>query len=436
MQPRPRDLTSGKFKIRSTSPRSPVTQAELVRTITNGIPGTAMPSFRFLTEGDRRALAEYVASLAKLPSEDKAEAVAVPPEPPVTPERLAEGKQLYSDLGCAACHGEQGRGDGAAAPYLKDEWGSKTPPRDLTREPYKGGDSDRDVYLRFAAGMPGTPMPSYADTIAPEKVWSLVMYVQSLRLPQPAATAGDQVARGKELLAQKHCLACHTLPEGSSQGAGVTPADGGRQTADRVETAGGGRDSQATVLPDRRRRGGSLGPPLDLAARQLNLTWAREFLLRPREQGKIFPAFPYRMPDLGLTPAEVDAILAYLAAAAGRAYDARAAPTPRIETAELVRGRALFAVSCAACHHLAGGPPTAPSEQQGPSLARARQRLDFDFMLAYVADPRRYNPRAVMTPTHLRPDDVGAIAAFVWTQQPRVTSRVRSDQPSRSDPPR
>src|SRR5262245_51973358 len=48
MQPRPRDLTSGKFKLRSTRATAPISDDELLATITNGIPGTAMPSFRFL----------------------------------------------------------------------------------------------------------------------------------------------------------------------------------------------------------------------------------------------------------------------------------------------------------------------------------------------------------------------------------------------------
>ena len=46
--------------------------------------------------------------------------VTVPTPPPMTPERLSRGKQLYAEAECLACHGERGRGDGPSAPTLKD----------------------------------------------------------------------------------------------------------------------------------------------------------------------------------------------------------------------------------------------------------------------------------------------------------------------------
>src|SRR3990167_8517237 len=49
--PKPRDLTSGKFKIRSTS--SLPTDDDLFRVVTQGIPGTAMPSWTVLSDVQR-----------------------------------------------------------------------------------------------------------------------------------------------------------------------------------------------------------------------------------------------------------------------------------------------------------------------------------------------------------------------------------------------
>ena len=46
LYPKPRDLTAGKFKIRSTPSGSLPTNEDLLKTISNGIPGTSMPSWR------------------------------------------------------------------------------------------------------------------------------------------------------------------------------------------------------------------------------------------------------------------------------------------------------------------------------------------------------------------------------------------------------
>ena len=393
MQPRPRDLTSGKFKLRSTWARSPVTNAELLATITNGIPGTAMPSFRYLDSADREALAQFVAGIAGLPDTDEADVVEIPPEPPVTAERLAEGKQLYFDLGCPACHGDEGRGDGLAGPYLKDEWGSKTPPRDLTSAVYKGGDSDRDLYLRFSIGMPGTPMPSYADTVSPERMWSLVMYLQSIRRPPPPPPS-DPVAWGRQLVEEKHCLACHSLPHRPSHAGdvAVAPRPSGR-------------------------RGGAVGPGLDLAARKLNPTWTRSFLLEPRAHGKIYPAWPYRMPDLGLDAAQVDAIRAYLSSLLGRSPERTPSATPPIDDASRLRGRMLYAAACASCHSLGPFSATAPEERRGPGLDRAVERLDHDFIVEYLADPKRYDPVSGKERSNLRAEDLRAVVRFLWAER-------------------
>jgi len=380
MQPRPRDLTSGKFKLRSTSTGTPISNAELLATITNGIAGTAMPSFRFLSESDRRQLVEYVASIAHLPEEDNAVAVEIPPAPPASPQLIEAGKQLYADLGCPACHGPTGRGDGAASPFLRDEWGSKTPPRDLTTEPLKGGDSERDLYLRFAIGIPGTPMPSYADAVSPEKLWALVFYVKSLR-PQPGAAAhpAAPIAWGKQIVAEKHCLACHSLPRPDPPG----------------------------------REGGAVGPPLDLEARLLNLAWMKEYLEHPRAAGKIYPSFVYRMPDLALSAAEAGAVIAYLTSVVGRAPAARAA-TPAIDAAEAARGMALYAGACAACHKLGDAAATAPSADQGPDLTFAAKRYDYDFVLRYVADPTKYDAAARMPAPKLDAAEIAAVVQYVW----------------------
>ena len=46
--PKPRNFTDGLFKIRTTPGGFPPTNQDLFNTITNGMPGSAMPGFAFL----------------------------------------------------------------------------------------------------------------------------------------------------------------------------------------------------------------------------------------------------------------------------------------------------------------------------------------------------------------------------------------------------
>lgn len=197
LYPKPRHFNSGLFKIKSTPPGFLPSDEDLVRTITRGMPGSSMPSFTYLTEQQRRDGAQYVKYLTAYVDasgrrinffeEEQAKGlviqpVQVPPEPPVTVQSLARGQGVYYKLNCLTCHGLTGEGMGTSAPGLKDFWGFSLPPRDFNTGAFRGGHTGRDLYLRTATGLPGTPMPSFDDKmVSPEDRWALVHYVQSLR---------------------------------------------------------------------------------------------------------------------------------------------------------------------------------------------------------------------------------------------------------------
>jgi high-affinity iron transporter len=116
--------------------------------------------------------------------------VPIPQPPPVTPERLARGKQLYADAECLACHGDSGRGDGKSAPELKDSLKLPIVATDLRRPArFKNGSRPEDIYRTLVTGFAGTPMPSYADSLEPDQTWDLVYYVLSLS-GDPGRAAG------------------------------------------------------------------------------------------------------------------------------------------------------------------------------------------------------------------------------------------------------
>lgn len=180
--PKPRDFTTGTFRLHSTATGDPPTDDDLFRTVTNGMPGSAMPSFGFLTEQDRRAVVAVIKTFAPDVFEWQADARVIEPgtAPPESPALTQLGRQVYSRMGCANCHGESGRGDGPAVGTQHDNQGNPAFPNDLTRGIYKGGSDPRDIYLRYTTGMSGSPMPSFELNTTDEERWALAYYVRSL----------------------------------------------------------------------------------------------------------------------------------------------------------------------------------------------------------------------------------------------------------------
>lgn len=182
---RPRDLTVGNYKFRSTGSGSLPLDQDLFRTVTNGIPGT-MPSFSGLSAEQRWQVVAYIKTFYAGFQEEMPELASIP-EFPIAPsaDSVQRGKALYLEMDCHSCHGEQGQGEGdvALAGQLKDSTRLPISPNDLTnRTGWKNGSTARDVVRTLFTGLDGTPMPSYASQFAgqEEDAWHLANYVLSL----------------------------------------------------------------------------------------------------------------------------------------------------------------------------------------------------------------------------------------------------------------
>lgn len=197
LYPKPRDFSAGQFKIKSTPGQALPTDADLLDSVTRGLPGSSMPSFSYLTGPERHDVVQYVKYLtARTDSSGNrvnlfeqaaannqlAQPVVVPPEPAAGVQELTLGREVFKRLQCTLCHGETGAGDGPQVPTLKDTAGLPVRPRDFNTGLFRGGHTGRDLYLRINNGLPGTPMIPYGDDLLkPEERWALVHYVQSLR---------------------------------------------------------------------------------------------------------------------------------------------------------------------------------------------------------------------------------------------------------------
>jgi DMSO reductase family type II enzyme heme b subunit len=204
MLPRPRDFTQALYNIRTTASGALPTDEDILAIIDRGMPGTTMPGWEdLLSSNEREALVQYLKSFSRFFTPDEV------PEPlefsratRSNADVIAEGERLFRELAdCAACHGNEGRGDGESAPTLTDDE-RDLPIRvaDLTENwLFNGGGEVEDIYRRLLTGLDGTPMPSLADVITAgvitdEQLWAVAHYVRSLSPDDPPGIT--EVVRG------------------------------------------------------------------------------------------------------------------------------------------------------------------------------------------------------------------------------------------------
>jgi cytochrome c oxidase cbb3-type subunit 2 len=181
MSTKPRDYRDGTYKWRSTPSGSLPLDSDLEHTLLNGLQGTYMPPWRSLDAISRGDVIAYIKTFSPRFATEKPQApIVIPPDPGYSDASVKLGAAVYEKYQCSQCHGAGGQGDGPSATGLKDDWGNDIVPYDLTKGHVKCGDQSTDIYRVFMAGLAGTPMPNFADSLSTADAWDLVHFIQSL----------------------------------------------------------------------------------------------------------------------------------------------------------------------------------------------------------------------------------------------------------------
>ena len=183
LRPRPRNFTTGKFKVRTTPNGALPTHQDLVNIIRRGMPYTSMPAWPNFSDQEVSDLAYFITTFSPDFSnpENVPKPVPLPSAPSATKESIELGKKLYVETGCVKCHGTLGRGDGPSAPTLMDDWGHPIRAADLAQSwTFRGGSSREDIFRTMSTGLNGTPMPSFLDALKPEQRWAITDFIVSL----------------------------------------------------------------------------------------------------------------------------------------------------------------------------------------------------------------------------------------------------------------
>ncbi len=189
LNPKPRNLVEGSFKFRTTPSGNLPTVTDLLRTINQGIPGTAMPPFQEVSDSEKMAIITFIRSLRPDFKEARPEKLVITiPEPPqaIFSNKAAliaaakKGKVHFTSA-CVSCHGDTGIGNGPSAETLVDSYEQPIKPANLTKPFIKSGKTAKDVFKAITTGLDGSPMPAFQDIFDEAKRWELVAYVFYLR---------------------------------------------------------------------------------------------------------------------------------------------------------------------------------------------------------------------------------------------------------------
>jgi mono/diheme cytochrome c family protein len=183
LRPRPRNFTTGKFKIRTTPNGALPTHQDIVNVIRRGMPYSSMPAWPNFSDQEVSDLAYFITTFSPdfANPERVPQPVSLPSAPRSSKESIETGKKVYEETGCPRCHGTLGRGDGPSAPTLTDDFGRPIRVADLSQSwTFRGGSTREDIFRTMSTGFNGTPMPSFADALTPEQRWAITDFIESL----------------------------------------------------------------------------------------------------------------------------------------------------------------------------------------------------------------------------------------------------------------
>jgi len=197
----PRDFTTARS-------RTELTRERMLRSVTDGRPGTAMMAFGTrLSDNEIAAVVDYIRTTFMTGKTS----AALPP-------KIAEGEQLYVRH-CAVCHGDQGAG------AVWTQSSLNPPPRNFTAALRDELTRERMI-TSVTYGRPGTAMMSFRKRLSAEEIATVVDYIRAsflgkavkppdhahmvqadMSLPFPYGLRGD-AAKGKDFF-NNNCFTCH-----------------------------------------------------------------------------------------------------------------------------------------------------------------------------------------------------------------------------------
>jgi mono/diheme cytochrome c family protein len=208
MTPRPRNFTRGQFKYKSVVGDALPLDGDLLSTVREGLQGTHMPAWSNLSEADLSDTVQYIKTFSpRWRQEQTGRPIPTPADPWGAGDRdaaIERGERVYhAQAKCWECHpayrprqtiqdwlrqAQTAGGDpaGTAPPIRPDVhrsaevttlFGQLTAP-DFLEDTLRV--RRKRLYRTIAAGVGGTPMPTWSNRLQARELWAVVHYVKQL----------------------------------------------------------------------------------------------------------------------------------------------------------------------------------------------------------------------------------------------------------------
>ena len=150
----------------------------------------------------------------------------------------------------------------------------------------------------------------------------------------------------------------------------------------------------------------SEAPDLAGLSQKTNPAWLAAWIKSPRS---LRPSA--WMPDFSLTSAEIDSVVAYLWSRPPL-VDLDAAPAPAPAAGDSEHGKLLFSLSrCISCHTVEGR-----GNGSAPELSGIGSKVTRRWLVAFIADPQRFDPNTKMPRFHFSARDLADLADFMMSE--------------------
>jgi alcohol dehydrogenase (cytochrome c) len=257
------------------------------------------------------------------------------------PDAVEAGHRLY-DRTCQSCHGPEGQGERAPA---------------LDRGAFAHGNEDGDLFHTIRAGVPGSQMPPF-PALTDEQTWQLVTYIRSLTAGSrpsatPAPSGGDGAAGESLFFGRAGCAGCHEVngrggvvgPDLSTAGRASAAALRAKITDPNAPPTGRGATAPQVIsatLDDGRQIRGVRRNEDTFSAQIVDASGALHLIDKLKAKA-------FRVENVSLMPgdyaarltgAEINDVVAYLAALRERAATAPAMPAGGVTVDRLVKAAA------------------------------------------------------------------------------------------------
>lgn len=346
-------------------------------------PKSRMPDLR-LSDDEARRITSYLLSLsAPSPVQQASAKEQITPAAFDDPELVEQGKALVRKYGCYGCHAINGMEEESRIGVELSTFAAKP-----IEELFFGNNPDIPrTWNAWTANKLKEPriyatehveqlMPNFM--LADEDIVALRVWLQSRTERMPPKSFRDpqnddrllRVQQGRRVIETYNCMGCHVIDE---RGGYIRRL----------------YEDNPTSAP----------PILNGEGAKVQPEWFFGFLQDPAGQPLRF-WLKIRMPTFHLSNEETTKVVDYFAAVSELQnpfffWDPRQDSTPELlQAGELLMSDQYF--SCWSCHVRGSETPAGPQEQWAPNLAYARERLNPQWILAWIKDPPALMPGTKM----------------------------------------